>query len=242
MKAMDALLFVGFPYAAIALFVLGTLVRYRRMAFQVSTLSSQFLESNSLFWGSVPFHLGVLAVLTGHLLAFLLPDAVLLWNAVPVRLLALEFTGLALAFCMLWGLLVLLTRRLTRARLQVVTTPMDLAVELLLVLQVVLGIWTAVAHRWGSSWFAADLTPYLWSLALARPDASVVAAMPLAVKLHVVGAFLLLALVPFSRLVHFVVAPFHYLWRPYQLVIWNWDRKRLRDPATPWSPTRPRNN
>jgi len=47
---------------------------------------------------------------------------------------------------------------------------------------------------------------------------------------------------PFTRLVHFLVAPLHYIGRPYQRVIWNWDRKKIRDPETRWSPTRPKNN
>ena len=61
------------------------------------------------------------------------------------------------------------------------------------------------------------------------------------IKLHIVGAFLIFLLIPFSRLVHFLVAPFHYIWRPYQVVIWYWDRKRIRQPDTAWADNRPRN-
>ncbi|MBW2215494.1 MAG: respiratory nitrate reductase subunit gamma [Deltaproteobacteria bacterium] len=71
-------------------FVVGVTYRYRRTAFTVSSLSSQFLEGDKLFWGSVPFHIGLLAVFFGHLLAFLLPQATLAWNSVPVRLIILE--------------------------------------------------------------------------------------------------------------------------------------------------------
>ena len=42
-------------------------------------------------------------------------------------------------------------------------------------------------------------------------------------------------MVPFTRLVHLLVAPLNYIVRPYQRVIWNWDRKTIRDPNTPWS-------
>jgi hypothetical protein len=38
------------------------------------------------------------------------------------------------------------------------------------------------------------------------------------------------------------VAPLHYLWRPYQQVIWTWDPRRIRDPGTAWTRTSPRNN
>ena len=65
-------------------------------------------------------------------------------------------------------------------------------------------------------------------------------ALPWVIKLHVVGAFLIVLLVPFTRLMHLLVAPLHYLARPYQQFIWNWDRKTIRDPASAWSETRPR--
>ncbi len=66
--------------------------------------------------------------------------------------------------------------------------------------------------------------------------------MPLMIQLHIINAFLILALFPFTRLVHIIVAPLHYINRPYQRVMWNYDRTAVRDPKTPWSEARPRNN
>ena len=109
----------------------------------------------------------------------------------------------------------------------------------LLLAQVILGCWIALGFRWGSSWFAADLTPYLWSLVALSPDTAAVFALPWVIKLHIVGAFAILFVVPFTRLAHVMVAPFHYIVRPYQQVIWNWNRKTIRDPATAWAQTRP---
>jgi nitrate reductase gamma subunit len=123
-----------------------------------------------------------------------------------------------------------------------VTSGADVAVVLLLLAQVGLGAWIALRYRWGASWFAADLAPYLWSLVKLDPETAAVFALPWPIKLHVAGAFVLVLLVPFTRLVHFIVAPLHYLARPYQQVIWNWDRRKIRNPATPWTPVRPRNN
>ena len=68
--------------------------------------------------------------------------------------------------------------------------------------------------------FAASLTPYLWSILKLSPDLSYVAAMPLALKAHIVGAFALVAIFPFTRLVHIVVTPLPYLWRAPQVVRW----------------------
>jgi nitrate reductase gamma subunit len=45
--------------------------------------------------------------------------------------------------------------------------------------------------------------------------------LPWPVKTHMVTGFLVIALFPFSRLVHLIMFPFWYLWRPYQLVIRN---------------------
>lgn len=242
MNALNAFLFVGLPYAAVVVCVAGTIYRYRRRGFTVSSLSSQFLEGKSLFWGTVPFHVGILVVFLGHLTAFLLPGATLAWNSAPVRLIILEVTAFTFGVTVLVGLVALMVRRLTNPRIAAVTTWADLALEVLLLAQVVFGLWIAVGYRWGSSWFSADLTPYLWSLVIFRPDTAAVFALPWVIKAHVVGAFFILLAFPFTRLMHVLVPPLHYIVRPYQQVIWNWDRRKIRNPGMPWSLTRPRNN
>ncbi len=239
---MNEVLFVGLPYAALVIFLVGTIVRYRSTGFKVSSLSSQFLETKSLFWGTVPFHFGLLVLFLGHLSAFLIPRGTLLWNSNPARLIALEVTGFAFGLSVLFGLSALLVRRLTNPRVKMETTRMDIVLEVLLLTQVVLGLWIAIGYRWGSSWFAADLSPYLMSLFKLDPSIGAVSAMPLVIQLHIILAWTLLAIFPFTRLVHLLVAPFHYITRPYQRVIWNWDRKTKRDPGSGWTKTRPRNN
>jgi len=235
MNMLDTLLLVAFPYAAIIVFLVGTVYRYRQKGFTVTSLSSQFLEGRSLFWGTILFHIGILGLFLGHLLAFLVPEAILAWNRQPLRLLVLEGTGLVFGVATLAGLALLLLRRFSKPRIRAVTTRMDVAIELLLLAQIVLGVWIALGYRWGSSWFASVLSPYLWSLARFSPETAAASAMPWVVKLHIVGAFLILLLIPFTRLVHLIVAPFHYIIRPYQVVIWNWDRRSIRNPDTGWS-------
>jgi len=178
----------------------------------------------------------------GHLAAFLVPRGVIAFNAHPLRLLILEISAFAAGLIVFGGLLVLLVRRLSSPRVRMVTSRMDIIMEILLLVQVVLGVVIALNYRWGSTWFAAVLTPYLRSIFALQPDISAVSTLPLLVKLHLVGAYLLLMLVPFTRLVHVLVVPLHYIWRPYQRVIWSWDPRRVRRPETKWSPTDPRNN
>ena len=239
---LNNFLFIALPYAALAVFLVGSIFKYRSLKFQYSSLSSQFLEGDRLFWGIVPFHWGLIVVFLGHLTAFLVPRGILAWNGQPVRLLVLEASAFAFAVSALVGLIVLLHRRLTNERLKVVSNRMDLVIEWLLLIQIVLGGWTALGYRWGSSWFASDLSPYLWSIFRFDPQTAAVVQLPLVVKLHIIGAFLILIVFPFTRLVHFLVAPFHYMWRPYQRVMWNWDRRTVRRPESVWNQHPPRNN
>lgn len=242
MTSINNFLFIALPYVAIAVFLIGTIYRYRNAPFTYSSLSSQFLESKSLFWGSMLFHIGIVVVFAGHLMAFLLPETLLLWNTEPVRLVILEVTGFIFGLGVLVGLLSLFVRRLMSARLRAVTSRMDIFMEILLITTVLLGCWIAVGYRWGSSWFASDLSAYLWSILVLDPEISAVSAMPLVVKLHIVLAFVLILIFPFTRLVHFLVVPLHYITRPYQVVIWNRDPREVRDTRGKWSPVRPRNN
>lgn len=241
MNALNSFFLVVFPYVAVAAFGFGVVIRYRRRGFTVSSLSSQFLEGKQLFWGSVPFHLGILAVLLAHAVAIVFPGAMVAWARDPVRLVVLEVTEYVFGVSVLFGLAALLYRRLSNARIRAVSSVMDVAIVLVLLTQVALGLWVALNYRWGYSWFASALTPYLWSLVTLSPDTAAVFALPWPIKLHIVGAFALVMLVPFTRLMHVIVAPLHYLARPYQQVIWNWDRRKIRDPRTPWSSTRPLN-
>jgi nitrate reductase gamma subunit len=218
---LDVLLFAAFPYVAVVIFVMISVLRYRRDPFTFSSLSSQFLESKQLFWGSVPFHVGILTLFFGHLVGFLFPREVMLWNSMPLRLFILETTAFIAAALTLVGLVGLVLRRSTNARLRSNTTWVDVLVYSILLFQIATGLWTALYLRWGSAWYTQTLVPYLWSLASLQPDIQRVAELDLAAKLHVVGAFVLVTVFSFTRLVHVLVAPVPYLWRPLQLVIWN---------------------
>ncbi|XWK90268.1 MAG: respiratory nitrate reductase subunit gamma [Phormidium sp.] len=218
---IDTLLFAIFPYMTVAVAIVVTCLRYLNYPFTYSSLSSQFLESKQLFWGSVSWHYGILVVLAAHLLGFLMPRSLLAWNGVPWRLYVLESTGLGMGFLSLWGIGVLIFRRLSQARIRVVTSPMDLILLLALLVQVVAGVWTAIFYRWGSSWYATSAVPYLRSLFLFNPDLSSISTLPIMVKVHIVGAFSLVLLLPFTRLVHFLAVPLQYVWRPPQVVVWN---------------------
>lgn len=216
----DQILFVVLPYVALVLFFLVTVQRYRAQTFTYSSLSSQFLENRDHFWGVVPFHYGIVAILGGHIFAWLLPGVVLGFNAQRARLYLLEITGLALGLFTLVGLVAVILRRLRTSKVRVVTTASDWVLYALLLVQVLSGVLVAVLHPWGSSWFAAAAAPYLWSLAKLQPDPGFVAGLPWLVRLHTINAFVLIGFFPFTRLVHILVVPNPYLWRRPQVVRW----------------------
>lgn len=216
----NSVFFVILPYISIFVAVIVTIYRAIYRPFSISSLSSQLLERKQLFWGSISFHWGITIILLGHLLALLVPGGLIWWNSVPVRLYLLELTGFALALWTLAGLLLLGLRRVSVARVRAVTSPMDVAVWFLLLFSVATGIDIALRYRFGTYWFTAILTPYLWSVLTFRPDVTLVQPLPLTIKLHIVNFFLLLLVFPFSRLVHIIAYPLSYLIRPWQIVIY----------------------
>jgi len=100
----DIVLFAAFPYVAVVLAIWGGVHRYRHDRFSYSTLSSQLLENRSLFWGSVPWHYGIVIVLLAHLLGFLVPGMWASLTAAPVALYTIEIVGFAFGFAALVGL------------------------------------------------------------------------------------------------------------------------------------------
>jgi len=225
----NLLLFVVLPYASLAIFIIGSIYRYANKGFTVSSLSTQFLEGRKLFWASQPFHWGLFFLFFGHLIAFLFPRAIIAWNGQPVRLLILEISAFSFGLCAFLGVMLLVYRRLTTRRVQIVTSKMDVVVFIVLLTQIISGLLVAYHSRWGSSWFAAFLSPYLRSIFVFDPQMEALASVnSLSLKVHIISAFALIGLIPFTRFIHFLVYPVDYLWRSYQQVIWNWPRKHIR--------------
>ena len=217
---LDQFLFVALPYVCLFTFFLMTIYRYRMQSFSYSSLSSQFIENRHHFWAVVPFHYGILVITVGHLIAFLIPRTVLAWNSHPLRLYVLEVSALIFGMLTLIGLAGVIVRRFTNTKIRKVTTVTDWILFGMLLLQTASGVGIALFSPWGSSWFATNLSPYLWSILKLSPDVTYVAAMPHLVKFHVVLAFLTIGFFPFTRLVHVLVIPNPYLWRKPQVVRW----------------------
>jgi NNP family nitrate/nitrite transporter-like MFS transporter len=239
----DLFLFGVFPYAALAVAGVGVAARYRS-PMTLGTRSSEFLEKKVLFWGSVPWHYAILAILAAHLLAAVVPGA---WSALladPRRLVALEVAGTALGISATLAVTLLILRRALSPRLRVVTTRVDWLVLALLLAQVATGTWVSITLRWGSVWYLHTAAPWLASILSLTPRVDLAAVLPTIAKLHAVGAFVLVALLPFSRLVHALAVPLAYLWRPPQVTVWNRPRLPVASAAggrilSVWNPEDP---
>lgn len=216
----NTLLFVIFPYVALFTATIVTIYRSIYRPFSISSLSSQLLERQKLFWGSIPFHWGITIILTGHLLAIFVPQSIVLWNAEPLRLYLLEISGIGLGLWATFGMVVLLWRRASISRIRAVSTPMDYVVVLMLLVSLVTGVIIASSYRWGSYWFTGIFTPYIWSILTFRPDVAPLIPLPFTLKLHVFSFYMLTVAFAFSRLVHIIAWPLGYLLRPWQIVIW----------------------
>ncbi len=218
---VNQFLFGGMPYLFIMIAIVGVFWRYNSNRYSWSSQSSQFLENKTLFFGSFPWHYGIITLLLGHIVGLIVPRSILWWNSVPVRLYILELTALSLAFLALFGLLALIYRRLTNTRVKSLTSSWDVLLLIVLLIQVVTGIGNAILYRWGSNWYAGAAVPWMWSIIKLDPNVAYVANLPLITKVHIFNAMIFIGLIPFTRLVHFIVInPIKYLTRPYQVVRW----------------------
>ena len=218
---LDGFLFVSFPYLALAVGVTVAILRLRDEPCAATRPSIQPLDGEQLFWGTKLWLYGMIGVLTGHFLGLIFPASILTWNAQPVRLFILEGTGLALALMALGGAGLLVTRRIGNSRLRAASSPVDWVVMALLLFEVVSGIEVALRLRWGSSWYASNAAPWLQSLCTFHPRMEFVQPLPWDAKLHLLNAFLIIALTPFSRLAHALPLPFARYWRRPLILLLN---------------------
>lgn len=219
---LNFFLFQIFPYIAIAAFLLGCLLRFDRDPYSWRTKSSQLLRRKQLIAGSVLFHLGILTILVGHFVGLLTPIQV--FDALGIshgakQILAITAGGIAGFFCLI-GLCMLLHRRLFDARIRNNSSFADIAVLVLLLAQLLLGLFTIPAslnHLDGHE--MVKFMNWAQHIVTFRGGAyEYIADVAIVFKLHIsLGLFLLLVF-PFTRLVHALSAPVGYILRPYQIV------------------------
>lgn len=216
-------LFGIFPYVALAVFFVGSLVRFDREQYSWRSGSSQLLRKRQLVIGSVLFHIGILLLFAGHFIGLLTPHEVYESLGVSVtskQLLAVAAGGIFGTICFV-GLTILLHRRLFDPRIRGTSAPMDIFILCLLWVQLTLGLLTipfSLQHMDGSVMLV--LSEWAQRIVTFRSGASeLVIDVSLSYKAHIVMGLLMFMVFPFSRLVHIWSAPIWYLGRRgYQIV------------------------
>jgi nitrate reductase gamma subunit len=219
---MEYFLFQIFPYIAISVFLLGSILRFDRDPYTWRSKSSQLLRRRQLIWGSILFHVGVLAILAGHFVGLLTPIAVFDALGIPhgaKQLLAIIAGGGAGIFCFA-GLCLLIHRRLTDPRIRATTSFADMAVLLLLMGQLLLGLCTipiSLHHLDGHE--MVKFMEWAQHIVTFRGGAyEFVSDVAFVFKAHMTLGMFILLVFPFTRLVHVFSVPLEFLSRPYQIV------------------------
>ncbi|MEV7416243.1 respiratory nitrate reductase subunit gamma [Streptomyces sp. NPDC089919] len=216
---MRTLLWGALPYIAFVLLAGGLVWRYRYDKFGWTTRSSQVYESKLLNIASPVFHYGILFVLVGHLMGLFVPES---WtDAVGMsehtyHLFSL-FGGTAAGALAVAGIALLLYRRRTNAPVFRATTRNDKAMYVFLLAAIVMGLWAKLANsRLGSGYdYRQTIAPWARSLFTLQPRTHLMEGVPVTFQVHIVIGMLLIAMVPYTRLVHMFSAPVKYLFRPY---------------------------
>jgi nitrate reductase gamma subunit len=212
-----------YPYICLAVFFMGSLARFDRDQYTWKSDSSQMLRAGQLRWGSNLFHAGILFLFFGHLFGQLTPHWLyeLFISAEQKQLVAIVAGGIAGIVCFV-GLTLLLHRRIFDPRIRLTSHRTDLAILIILWLQLVLGLIT-LPYSWSHREEATTmivLANYLQGIVTFRPDASLLIGVGLPYLAHMLLGMTIFLLFPFSRLVHVWsgFASIAYLLRPYQLV------------------------
>lgn len=223
MAYVNEFLFGIYPYIALGVFFLGSLIRFDREQYTWRSGSSQLLRSRQLRWGSNLFHIGVLFLLFGHAVGMLTPH----WayehfmTAGAKQLLAMASGGIAGALALV-GLTILLHRRLADPRIRQTGSTMDILLLFLLWVQLALGMATIPlsGHHLDGGMMLV-LAQWAQHVVTFRGGAAdLVASVPWVFKLHMVLGLTLFLIFPFSRLVHIWsgLAAVTYVGRAYQVV------------------------
>ena len=211
-----------YPYLALTVFFVGSLLRYDRDQYTWKASSSQLLRKKDMRLGSNLFHVGIIMLFFGHLVGLLTPQWAyhFVMSAGTKQVLAMTAGGIFGVMCLV-GMILLIRRRITDPRIRATSQAADLPVLLLLFVQLVLGLLTipfSAQHLDGSSMVA--LANWAQHIVTFRGDAaSFVAGEALVFKLHLVLGLTIFLLFPFTRLVHVWSVPLQYLGRSgYQIV------------------------
>jgi nitrate reductase gamma subunit len=220
MSTNEVLLWDVLPYVTIAVFVVGMVWRYRYDKFGWTTRSSQLYERSILRIASPLFHLGMLAVLAGHIVGLLVPES---WTSAlgvseHVYHINAVVLGAIAGIATLVGVVMLIYRRRTNGPVFAATTKNDKTMYVFLVAAIALGLVTTMvgAGVIGDGYnYRETVSPWFRSIFLLQPEGELMAEAPASFHIHALAGMALFMVWPWTRLVHAFSAPLGYLFRPY---------------------------
>ncbi|MDA5133375.1 MULTISPECIES: respiratory nitrate reductase subunit gamma [Psychrobacter] len=219
---LQIFLFGVYPYVALTIAIIGTWVRFDLSQYSWKAGSTQMLRTKNMRLASNLFHVGIIVVLLGHLFGMLTPHFLYdrFISAGHKQILAVVVGGIAGVFCW-FGLVMLMWRRFTDDRISNTSSFSDKLVLVLLFIQLNLGllsIFTSVKHLDGYTMM--NLAGWAQDITVLRPwqAAARIEQTDLIYQLHMALGITLIAIFPFTRLIHIISAPIWYFGRRYQIV------------------------
>lgn len=224
MNTLNQFFFGIYPYIALTVFLLGSLVRFEREQYTWKTDSSQLLHHGRLRLGNILFHVGILGLFFGHAVGLLTP--VVVWDTLGVshslkQMVAMVAGGVMGGLCLI-GLLILIHRRMSDPRIAATTKPGDKLLLLWILVTLLLGLLTialSAGHMDGE--VMVSLMTWAQHIVTFQGDAaSHIAGVSPVFKAHLFMGLTLFVIFPFTRLVHVWsgFASLGYLGRAWQLV------------------------
>jgi nitrate reductase gamma subunit len=220
-SGLSLVFWIVLPYIAMTVFVVGHVWRWRVDQYGWTSRSSQVQESRLLSVGGPVFHYATFAAIGGHVLGILIPAS---WTAAvgidePLYHLISASLGTVAGVLVAVGLVVLVARRLGVSRVRVTTSRMDVLAYVLLAVVIALGLGeTIFVNLLGPGYdYRGSVAIWFRGIFLLNPQPDLMVGAPLIYQVHVILAWLLFMVWPFSRLVHAWSYPLLFLGRPWIL-------------------------
>jgi nitrate reductase gamma subunit len=214
---MNVLPWVIYPYLVVCVFVVGHVWRWRHDQLGITSKSSQLLERKWLLRGSIPFHLGLLGVMAGHVVGLLVPQSLTAKVGMSEHVYHLQAVvmGGAMGVICWVGIVILTCRRLFVPAVRRAGNLADIVTDLMLLTVITLGNCLTIGYQLFVHEYNYRETVSVWvrQLPLFHPDPSIMSSVPWIYQVHILAALTLFAFWPFSRLVHVWTAPLQYVIR-----------------------------
>lgn len=216
MSDWDFLAFLVFPYISLSVFVVGHLYRHFTDPFRWNARSSELLDKESLRYSSLLFHYGMVFTVVGHAGGMLIPqslyDSMGISGEMHTRLAVMA--GAVIGAAAVIGNFLLFRRRITNRRVLANSTGNDLLTLGLLLFTGGIGTYNVF---FGHFYVLDTIAPWIRGIVTFTPDHTLMRDVPFMYKLHILAAFALFAISPFTRLIHIWSLPLPYFLRNYVL-------------------------